>query len=135
LNWLLHELKTAEHFRDPVSQRALDFARQLTAQFPDDGYLHERAARLMVFASASQPERLPEAMRWLQRAVTLGHSPPLTLLLNDAHWAPLRPAPEFAALLDEARATPSAPRGESKIPRFLEPISCASEFPAPLASD
>ena len=129
-NWLLHELSQAEYLGTPVSQRALDFARQLTAQFPDDGYLHKQAAQLMVFASASQSERLAEAMRWLRRAVALGHGPSPTELLKDPHWTPLRSAPEFAALLDEAQATPPAPRGKRQIPRLLEPLSCAPRFHA-----
>jgi tetratricopeptide (TPR) repeat protein len=129
-NWLLHELSQVEYQGGSVSQRALDFARQLTAQFPDDGYLHERAARLMMFASASKAERLSEAMRWLRRAVDLGQRPPPTWLLKDSHWAPLRSMPEFAALVEDARATQPDRRSQRNIPQYLEPVSCAPRFPA-----
>jgi tetratricopeptide (TPR) repeat protein len=135
LNLLLHELIEAEIFEDPVSQRAVDFAGQLTAEFPDDGYLHERAARLVAFASRSQPERLSEALSWLRRAVVLGHGPSSAGLAKDPFWAPLRTSPEFAALLNDARVLQPGQRSKSAISRILEPLSCASRYPALPVSD
>jgi serine/threonine protein kinase len=129
LNWLLYELNQVEHQGGFVSQRALDFARQLTVQFPDDGYLHHRAARLMMFASASQAEPLSEVMRWLRRAVLLGHGPQPMWLLKDPHWAPLRSMQEFAALVDKARTAQPRRRSERNIPQYLEPVSCVPRFP------
>jgi serine/threonine protein kinase len=130
LNWVLHELKKAELLNASVSQRAVDFARQLTAQFPHDGYLHGRAARLMVIASRSRPKLIPEALNWLGSAISLGHGPGLLRLGEDPFWDPLRSSPHFVALLNEARVVQPAQRRERAIPRILEPISCASRYPA-----
>jgi tetratricopeptide (TPR) repeat protein len=135
LNWLMHEFRAVESQEYPVSDRAIDIAHQLTAQFPSDGFVHELAAQLMALASASEPDRLFQAISWLRRACELGHGPSLSMLEKDRHWDPVRTSPEFAALLAEARAVPPGKRRELSISRVLEPLSCAPEQPASVGSD
>jgi tetratricopeptide (TPR) repeat protein len=118
LNWIIYDESMAQSGRRHVSERTLRFAAELAAQFPSSGDIQELAARAFVLSGT--PDHLERSAKLLAKAAALGCSPPVEVILADAHWSQLQAIAEFDALIDVLRRKATHRVGSPKS-RFIEP--------------